>query len=260
MKWRLAVAGSPIAHSLSPVLHEAGLHIAGLDGSSQRLELAHDDAPRLMAMMGERFDAVSVTMPLKGLLGEYCDELDQVSSRTGSVNSLLIRDGRIFGASTDGIGFLDALTAATGFDPVGSHVVVFGAGGAARAIVDALVGAGSATLAVHGRTASNVAALTSRYEGVSDYAANDHPLDLVVNTVPIDGRSAQPGVIRGVDAATVAVDIVYEPRLSGWLAEHERAGCRTLNGLPMLAYQAARQMSWWWNVDIDGAQLLKVVQ
>ena len=63
----------------------------------------------------------------------------------------------------------------------------------------------------------------------------------------------------GVDADTIAVDIAYEPRISNWRALHDRAGCRSANGLAMLAYQAALQMQWWWRVPIDAAALLEVI-
>jgi len=66
-------------------------------------------------------------------------------------------------------------------------------------------------------------------------------------------------VMQGVNAHTMAVDIAYEPRRSAWRALHERTGCASANGLAMLAYQAALQMQWWWDVPIDGAQLLKVI-
>src|SRR5579863_1383325 len=109
MTWRLGVAGSPISHSLTPQLHDAGLAIAGLEGSSTRLELGVKDVAKLKKAVRKDFDALSITMPLKGIAVEICDELDDVASRTGSVNSLLRRDGKLHGASTDGDGFVNAV-------------------------------------------------------------------------------------------------------------------------------------------------------
>jgi shikimate dehydrogenase len=259
MMWRLGVAGSPIEHSVSPQLHDEGLRLAGLDGSSERVEIRREDAARLGELLGTRFDALSITMPLKDVAGDYCDSLDAVAERTGSVNSLLVRDGRVLGTSTDGQGFLDALSGQMGLLVEDRHAVVLGAGGAARAIVDALVGANVASVAVHGRTQANVEALTSRYENVYDFSLTFRPIDLIVNTVPASGRVTEAAVLHGVGPGTVAVDITYEPRVSAWRALYEQAGCRTQNGLAMLAYQAALQMQWWWDVAIDGAALLEVV-
>lgn len=259
MKWRLGVAGSPIEHSLSPKLHEAGLKIAGLSGSSLRWEMGHDDASQIRGLMERQFDALSVTMPLKGLVGPFCDSIDDVASRTGSVNSLLMRDGRLLGASTDGGGLLDALRSEFDFEPARANVVVLGAGGVARAIVDALVDAEVETVVVHGRTASNVEAIASRYANVFDYSLGVVPISLIVNTVPVNGRSSESGVLHGVDAQTIAADVTYEPRVTEWRDLYQRHGCRSTNGLGMLAFQAARQMNWWWNVDLDGAELLEVL-
>ena len=106
VKWRVGVAGSPIAHSLSPALHEAGLRLAGLDGTSSRIELALEQAGDLRTLLRRDFDALSVTSPLKAVAVAMCDELSDVARRTESVNSLLARDGSVLGASTDGDGFV----------------------------------------------------------------------------------------------------------------------------------------------------------
>ena len=259
MRWRLGVAGYPIGHSLSPALHEEGLRLARLEGSSTRVQLDLDAAGELVDLVAGRFDALSITMPLKGVVGQYCDALDDVATRTGSVNSVLVRGGRVLGSSTDGRGFVGALAGELGVDVEGWTVVVVGAGGAARAIVDALVEAKATLVSVIGRRASNVEAITSRYANVRAASVAPGGADLIVNTVPIEGRAND--VAPGLDASpeAVAVDITYEPRVSSWLASYERAGCRTQNGLAMLAYQAALQMRWWWDVDIDASKLLEVI-
>lgn len=259
MKWRLGVGGSPIAHSLSPTLHEAGLRLARLEGSSARVELAHDETPRLRELMSNQFDALSITMPLKGVAGALCDELDDVAARTASVNSLLVRDGRLLGASTDGDGFVGAVAGELGIDVSGGHAVILGTGGAARAIVDALVRAGVSTVVVHGHTEANVNAIVSQYRNVFDFSLTHRPVDLLVNTVPVAARGTETAVMQGVNADTVTVDIAYDPFNSQWRTTYERAGCRTMNGLAMLAYQAALQMQWWWGVPIDAKELLGVV-
>jgi shikimate dehydrogenase len=257
MMWRLGVVGSPIAHSLSPQLHDAGLKLAGLEGASERVELTAQDTERLNAMMGERFDALSVTMPLKPVAASLCDSLDDAATRTGVVNSLLVRDGLLLGACTDGTGLLAYLGHEFDFAARGQHVVVVGAGGAAREIVDALVAAGVSSVSIIGRTSARVAELTGRYENVVAHVEEDAEWGLIVNTTPAS-RDAAP-LVTGLSSETIAVDIVYDPRQTPWRSLYDEAGCRTTNGLGMLAYQAALQMKWWWDVDIDGARLLEVI-
>jgi shikimate dehydrogenase len=259
VNWRVGVVGSPIAHSLSPQLQEAGLRLAGLAGTSNRVEVKLEDADDLRDLLGAQFDALSVTSPLKGAAFAMSEVRSDAAERTKSVNSLLVRDGLLHGASTDGDGFVASLRDAYGPVVDNAHVVVLGAGGAASAIVDALVYHGAASVAVLGRTQSKVEALADRFPNVFSSALVYRPVDLVINTVPIAGRVAEASVLQGVHPETIAVDITYEPRMSEWRLRYEEAGCRTMNGLAMLAFQAAIQMEWWWGVTLEGAQLLEVL-
>ena len=259
MRWRLAVAGRPIEHSLSPQLHARGLTLAGLRGESRRLDLGVDDVGRLHEMLVNSLDAVSITMPLKAPALALCDWVDPVATRLGVVNSLLTTQGRLLGTSTDGRGFVEALRWQFSLSPEELRVVVLGAGGAARAIVDALIEAGAAEVAVVGRSRENVEWFTSRYEGVTASHGGGY-VDLVVNTTPAAARTGEDQLLGGVRSTTVAIDITYEPRMSPWRAAFERLGCRSANGLGMLAFQAALQMQWWWEQPIDGARLLEEIE
>jgi shikimate dehydrogenase len=240
-------------------LHEAGLALAGLKGTSVRVELGEDDAEKLGSWMGTTYDALSVTMPLKAAALAYCDELDEVAARTGALNSLLYRDGKLHGANKDGQGFIDALRGTFGMSMQSMHVVVLGAGGAARGIVDALVHDGVNSVALYARNDAKVADIVGRYINVSAHMLQYRPVDLVVNTIPEAGRNNEAAVIQGVSSETIAVDITYGSSLSSWRAMYQAAGCRTQDGTGMLAYQAALQMGWWFETQIDGAALLEVI-
>ena len=256
MIWRLAVVGFPIEHSLSPTLHREGLRLAGLAGSSERVALGEDQSDQLAGLLGARFDALSVTMPLKSAAAACCDELDAVAARTGVVNSLLWREGRVLGANTDGAGLVASL-APLHQSVAGARCVVLGAGGAARSIVDALVEAGAALVSVLGRTRARVDWFLERYAAVGAEVP-EGPVDLVINTTPAHARDDE-SLVSGATSATLALDITYEPRMSSWRALYETHGCRTANGLGMLAFQAARQMQWWWGVEVDGERLLAMI-
>lgn len=260
MEWRLGVVGSPVAHSLSPALHEAGLARAGLVGRSVRREVGPEEAGDLRGLVMREFDAVAVTAPLKGRALAACDEVSEVARRTDSVNGIVVREGRLVGESTDGRGFLDALSAAYGEVVADAHVVVLGAGGAARAVVDVLVEAGAASVSVIARRPRPAALLAERYARVHAGALVYRPVGVIVNTVPAPGRGPEGAVAQGVTSDTVAVDLAYEPRETPWLARYRAAGCRTQNGLAMLCYTAARLMSGWWDVALDGGELLEVVR
>jgi shikimate dehydrogenase len=256
----MAVVGSPIEHSLSPELQIAGLKLAGLDGTSTRVELGLGDADKLRVLATTKFDALSVTSPLKVVAGDICDDRSEVAKRTKSVNSLVQRDGKLLGESTDGLGFLNSLINEMGFELENTHAVILGAGGAASAIVDALVHHGVASAVVLARNESRVEDISGRYPNVFSRSLVYRPVDLVVNTLPLEGRGAEGAVLQGVHHETLAVDLSYEPRMSPWRQLYIDAGCRSMNGLPMLAYQAALQMQWWWGVALEGAKLLEILQ
>ncbi len=259
MTWRLGVVGSPVAHSLSPQLHEAGLRKAGLTGASTRVELSLERAGDLRGLLFNDFDALSVTSPLKHAAFVLCDEVSDVARRTESVNSLRVIDEKMHGVSTDGDGFIHGLEFELGPSVANAHCVVLGAGGAASAIVDALVRYDAASIVVHGRSEAKVEALTRRYTNVHASSLVYRPVDLIVNTVPVTGRSVEAAVLQGVHHDTIAVDITYDPRQTEWRERYSDAGCRTMNGLAMLAFQAALQMQWWWGVEIEGGDLLEVL-
>ena len=259
MDWRLGVAGSPIAHSLSPELHAAGLNMAGLRGSSRRYEIPEAAADTLRELLGVSVDAMSITMPLKAVAARLCDRLDGRATSLGVVNSVLWRDGELHGAATDGPGFIDALRGEFAVSVQNMHAVVLGAGGAAAAIVDSLVDEGVHSISLHGRSSANVARIAARHPQVVDHTVLFRPVDLIVNTTPAEGRDQGAAVMQGVTRDTIALDITYDPRTSPWLALHADLGCRSRNGLAMLAYTVTRQMNWWWDVELDGAQLLKAI-
>lgn len=254
--WRLGVIGSPIAHSVSPQLHLAGLKYLGYHGHSERVDVDEAHAYRIRDVMGAQFDALSLTMPLKEVAATLCDELDERATALGVVNSLLWREGRLLGASTDGAGFIDSLHGEMGVDVTDMHVVVVGSGGAARAIVDSLVRESASSVTVLGRNPLTVQQLVDAHPRVVDHSLIYRPVDLIVNTTPSSTRDDQSAVMQGVSRDTIAVDITYEPRESPWLALHAELGCANRNGLAMLAYTVARQMNWWWNSDIPGSFLL----
>jgi len=255
MYWRVGVVGFPVSHSRSPQLHQIGLDAAGLDGQSDRVPLPLEEAHLLRDMMGRDYDALSVTMPLKSAAFALCDEVSEAAATLGVVNSILWRDGSLWGDCTDGEGFVDAAVDQCGVTIVGLSAVVLGSGGSATAIVDALVRHGAARVHVLARNAETASRIRSMAPSIVTTEAPVGSVGMIVNTIPVTSR-AIPEVLACVNAGTVAIDITYDPVVSPWRAAHDNLGCQTLNGLPMLAYQAARQLRWWWNVEVPGAELL----
>jgi len=250
----VAVIGDPIAHSLSPLLHNTAFAELGLDWVSVGFRVPAGSASAAVA--GARalgLAGLSVTMPHKAAVAELVDERTSIAQRLGAVNCVYVQDDRLFGTNTDGQGFIDALVRGTGFEAAGKRCVVIGAGGAARAVVLALFEAGAGELVVVARNpqaAAAVAALAGSGGRVG--SARDAPgTDLVVNATPVGmvGRESagQTPVVpaEALGEGQVVVDLVYEPAETEWMAVAARRGAVVLGGLGMLVHQAAAQLILW---------------
>lgn len=261
------VMGWPVEHSRSPQIHTAAAHALGIDLSYVRFpvppgEGAH--AARAMIPLGIR--GLSVTMPHKETVIEACDELTDSARRLRAVNHLTNEDGRILGNNTDGAGFVAGFEFVTGSSVRGKDVVVFGTGGAARAIIDGCEHAGASSVGVIGRSPDRAgdAASTSPIAAVvgvealsrADIAINATPLGMAgTNTagqIPFDARVLQP--------TAAVVDIVYSPLETPLLADARSRGLVVVDGLAMLAGQAAEQFHRWTGVQPPLDQLMSAAR
>ena len=253
----VGVIGSPIAHSLSPVLHNAAFAALGLAGwHSFAFEVPGGEAGRALEdVVRHGLRGLSVTMPHKADVAAAVGVCSDVARRLDAVNCVLNREGTLFGTNTDGQGFIDALARGVGFDPAARRCLVVGAGGAARAVILALAEAGAAEVAVLNRTPARAAeaAMLAGAAGLvvtGDVAAAVGRADLVVNATPVGmagGQNAEawplaPELLR---PGQVAADLVYVPRPTAWLERAAAAGATPLDGLGMLVHQAAAQLVLW---------------
>lgn len=241
-----AVIGSPVAHSLSPVLHRAGFASVGLDWSYVAFEVAEGCAAEAIAAMKVLgIGGLSVTMPHKEAVADAVDELDPAAMALRSVNTVVpMGDGRVKGYSTDGAGFVASL-AEQGVSVAGLSICVLGAGGAARAIVDAVACAGARRIAVVNRTperAASAASLAGNVGVVGD-ASDISGADIVVNatSVGMGDVAAVPCDVGLLHAGQVVADIVYHPRRTGLGLAAAAAGAKVIDGLGMLVHQAVEQ-------------------
>jgi shikimate dehydrogenase len=245
------IIGSPVAHSLSPAMHNAAFAACGLDWVYVAFDVPAGaasgalDAVRSLGLAG-----LSVTMPHKTDVAALVDEPSPTVAMLAAANTVVVGpDGTLRGENTDGAGFVDALRLDHGIDLDGMTAVVVGAGGAGRAIVLALAEAGCGEVVVvnrSGERAAAAAALAGRVGRVGTDA--DLPAaGLVVNALPPSvtgwgGMPLDPGRLR---SGQVVADLVYQPRVTPLLDEALRRGCRPVDGLGMLVHQGARQFELW---------------
>jgi shikimate dehydrogenase len=249
----VGVIGRPIAHSLSPRLHNAAFDALGLDWVSVAFAVDGGRAAEAMeAMRTLGITGLSVTMPHKHEAAAAMDELTPVATRLGVVNCVTLHDGRLVGDSTDGAGFLAALERGAHFDPAGRRCLVVGAGGAGRAVILALAEAGATEVIVVNRSAPAAAdaAHLAGTVGRVGVAAEIAHADLIVQATSLgmaagdqpDALAFDPGFLH--DGQVVA-DLVYNPTVTPILAAATARGATTVGGLGMLVHQAALAIERW---------------
>lgn len=245
----LAVLGHPVAHSVSPAMHNAALRAVGRDAAYHAFDVPPErlaGALRGLACLG--FAGVNLTVPLKQLAVPLLDELDPTAATLGAVNTIAVRDGRLVGHNTDGAGFLRSLAADADWRPAGRLAVVLGAGGSARAVVAAL-GAAGAEVAVVNRSAQRARALSPASGDLAAAAAWLPRADLLVNCTPV-GMHPAVDSIPAVDLdllppGALVADLVYNPAETRLLLAARARGLRTLGGLGMLVWQGALAWRAW---------------
>ena len=258
---RLAgVIGDPVRHSLSPALHNAGFAHLGLDWTYVAFAVpAGGGADAVAAMRALGIDGLSVTMPLKAEVAEACDELSPAAAVLGAVNCVRRRGDRLIGENTDGAGFVNSLRRQAGVELAGKHAVVLGAGGAARAVVVALVSEGASVTIVNrsmepamraaelGKTAASAAGIGSSMSVMVGAPGAVRDADLVVNATPLGMRGADPMPVAPdlLHRGQVVVDLIYMPAVTPMLEVADEAGAQVLNGTGMLLFQAAEQFKMW---------------
>lgn len=258
-----ALIGSPVAHSLSPAIHNAAFAAAGRDWVYVAFDVAPGQAgAALQAMRTLGLAGLSVTTPHKQQAADAVDSLAGSAASLRSVNTVVGEpDGRLVGYSTDGDGFVDALLAA-GVDPGGVRVVVLGAGATARSVIDALGRGGAAEVAVVNRTPSRGAeaaamATAARIGSLDDVAS----AGLIVNATPVGmGSTTMPLPAHHLRPGHVVADVVYHPLCTALLRAAQAAGCTAVDGLSMLVHQAVRQQQLWTGERPDPALLRQAAE
>jgi shikimate dehydrogenase len=244
----VGVIGDPVHHSRSPAMHNAAFEELGLDWVYVAFPVPRGEgtaAVRAAPALG--LAGLNVTMPHKADAASACDELAPGAAALSAVNTVVVgADGSLTGHSTDGEGFLRAL-ADEGIEATGRRCVVFGAGGAARAIVYALGGIGAdVTVAARRGEAARAAAALAPGGAVLD--VHDVPVDafdIIVNATPLGMHGEPPPFdTAGLRAGQFVFDTVY-PAETPLITEARARGLRAAGGLGMLVHQGALALTLW---------------
>ena len=258
----LGIIGYPIGHSVSPLFQQAALDRLSVPHRYRAYEVHPDSVGDfIVSLRSEDVLGINVTVPHKEAVMPFLDDIDDWAAEAGAVNTIVNRDGRLTGYNTDGYGFLRALTDEGGLNPAGKRVLVLGAGGSARGVVQALIRAEVGRLDIANRTLARAellaelaqqrsvpAGATSLDPGQLSKAAAS--ADLIVNCTSLGMRhgpdeTASPLATRHIPAGSLVYDLVYNPMLTPLLQAAQSAGAKTLGGISMLVYQGAASFELW---------------
>lgn len=252
---RAILIGHPLGHSLSPALHNAAFHAAGIDAEYNLADVLLAELAAVVASL--RADAMlgaNVTVPYKQHVIPYLDDLSDDARILGAVNTIVNRAGRLFGLNTDVPGFAADLRE-HGVDVQGKCVVILGAGGAARGVAAALAGMGTARLTIANRTVERAEAIAAQYPTIAKaITIEGGALSAVLPQVALLVNATSVGLHGddlpiGEDALThlapsaVVYDLIYRP--TALLRAAEAHGLRTVDGLGMLVHQGALAWEAW---------------
>ncbi len=259
------VVGCPIAHSRSPRLHRHWLARHGVQGDYVAMEIARSDLAEVVRVLPKAgFQGINVTVPHKITALSLAGEATERARRIGAANLLVFEDGRVLADNTDGEGFLNSVRqSAPQWEPSAGPATVLGAGGAARAVVVALLDAGAPEVLLTNRTRANAVSLREEFGNrirVFDWVQAGNAVEegvIVVNTTSL-GMSGNPELrvpLDGLRPGQVVTDLVYSPLETRLLREARQAGALAVDGLGMLLHQAVPAFERWFGVrpEVDDA-------
>jgi shikimate dehydrogenase len=258
----LGVIGYPLERSLSPAFQQAALDHLRLDAMYDPWPTPADGLQtRITTLRSPAVLGASVTIPHKEAVMAMLDEVDEVADRIGAVNTIVNREGRLFGYNTDLPGLMRALRQDGGFEPVGRRIVIAGAGGAARAAAAGLLEAGAGSVTVINRTLSRANRLVEELRPYADnselralpemhasWAAVMGSCDLLLNCTSAGSAgfdSESPVPFDLIRPGMLVCDLIYDPAVTQLMAEAHKRSAKVLGGLAMLVYQGAGSFELW---------------
>ncbi len=258
------VIGNPIAHSKSPDIHAAFARQSGQAMAYERCLAPLDGfAATVASLIAAGYLGANVTVPFKLEAAALCTSLTERAAAAGAVNTLIFSAGAISGDNTDGAGLVSDIVRNAGFPIAGKRVLLLGAGGAARGAILPLLEEGPRELVIANRTRATADDLAARFAGpgrvvsACAFGELDAPFELVINATSASlGGDMPPVPARVFSPATLALDMMYGPHPTPFMAFATGCGATARDGLGMLVEQAAEAFALWRGVRPDTAPIL----
>ena len=255
---KACVIGWPVEHSRSPLIHNYWLKKYGINAVYEKKPVEPKDVLSFIANLAtSEFIGCNVTIPHKETAFEAIGEADEIARRLGAVNTVYLKNGKVHGTNTDGEGFIASLRQSyPTFKLRGKTAIIVGAGGAAKAIIGALLDENVGRIGIINRTRERILGLQGQFGShvfeINGSTANDKlgNCELLVNTTS-QGMHGQPSLnleIENLNRDALVADIVYTPLETAFLEKAKNRGNPVLGGLGMLLHQAVSGFKLWFGV------------
>jgi shikimate dehydrogenase len=257
----LCVIGKPLKHSFSPIIHNYWLRKYSKPYIYEKKEIESSFLPDIISQMkNKKLIGVNVTIPYKRSVYNLLKNLDINAKKSKAVNTIYLKDEKVFGQNTDGVGYCQALKQEMNFDVMNKNILVLGSGGASFGIVSELINRGVSKIIVSNRT------LEKSYELIKNFKNKitkfevmkweelkpSSNTDLIINTTSFGMKKNQEIQvnIQNLKNSTIYSDIIYNPKKTLTMKIFEDKGFLTQNGLGMLVNQAAEAFRLWFNINL----------
>ncbi len=267
------VIGHPIKHSKSPLMHNAALKKAEINGCYFAFDIENEKLNEFVqGAKAMNMGGFNVTIPHKENIIKYLDGVTDEAEIIGAVNTVFFENGKLIGDNSDGRGFILSLMKEGSFDPKGKKVLVLGAGGASRAVTAKLASEGCKEIALFdidsNKSKSVADAVNGFFKGIV-YVINKEEIkekaliaDLIVNCTPVGMKDSDPELLEEsiFNKNQTVYDLIYNPAKTKLLKSAEKKGAKIVNGLGMLVYQGAIAFEIWTGKKPDTEVMLNTIK
>ena len=257
----LCVIGKPLKHSFSPIIHNYWLRKYSKPYIYEKKEIDSSFLPNIISQMkNKKLIGVNVTIPYKRSVYNLLKNLDINAKKSKAVNTIYLKDEKVFGQNTDGVGYCQALKQEMNFDVMNKNILVLGSGGASFGIVSELINRGVSKIVVSNRTLERSCELIKNFKNkITKFEVMkweeikpSSTTDLIINTTSVGMKKNQEIKIniQNLKRSTIYSDIIYNPKKTLTMKIFEDKGFHTQNGLGMLVNQAAEAFRLWFNINL----------
>lgn len=254
---KAAVIGHPIAHSKSPLIHNYWMKQNGINGTYEAINVAPENLKeKISEMIVQDYDGFNVTVPHKQSIITLCDSIDKTAEKIGAVNTVIIKDRKLYGTNTDVFGFIQNIKSQSSFNFKNKTAAILGAGGAARAVIYGLMNEDIGQIKLLNRTRKNAEELAILYPDIgqiidwSERMQAIENIDFLVNTTSL-GMQGKPTLELNLDRLSphaIVSDVVYAPLMTDLLNDAVGRGNKVVTGIGMLLHQARPAFEAWTNI------------